>query len=111
MLVGFTSSGTGFFVGLTDCALLHVAALLDPTVDRERLWAVAGGYSVNELLKIWRREFPGKVDHPDIPDAPGMREVKIENGRSLELLGRFGRTGWQSLEDAATSNVRQLVGQ
>jgi hypothetical protein len=88
-----------YFVNVQDNGRLHVAALIFQDVQSERLYAFAYPYNWNDMLAIFRKLFPG---HPFIDDIPNLgRDLsKVANQRAEELLKRFGRPGWTSIEES-----------
>ncbi|KAF8863136.1 NAD(P)-binding protein [Acephala macrosclerotiorum] len=97
-----------WFVDVQDCARLHVAALIDPDVKNERLFAYAETFNANDLLKIFRKLQPGKQFPADYAD--NSRDLSIvKNERSIELLEKdFGRPGWTTLEESIKNCIQDL---
>lgn len=88
-----------WYVDVEDDALLHVAALTQPDVVSERLFAMAGRFTWNEILGIFRNQAPEKKFIDDIEEVADNGTVA--NERSVELLKRLGKKeGFTSLEDA-----------
>jgi nucleoside-diphosphate-sugar epimerase len=88
-----------YFVNVQDTARVHVGALLYPDVNNERLFAWAAPYNWNDILAILRKLYPDREFIQDIPDL-GRDLSKVANERAEELVKRFGRPGWTSLEDS-----------
>ncbi|KAK9896796.1 NAD(P)-binding protein [Cystobasidium minutum MCA 4210] len=84
-------------VDVRDVALLHVAALIAPDVNGERLWAAAHMIQIDEILKVWREEFPHKKD------------AVIDTKRSEELLQRFAGRSWIDARTTYVDNVRHAA--
>ncbi|GAA98212.1 uncharacterized protein L969DRAFT_85849 [Mixia osmundae IAM 14324] len=97
-----------WYVDVEDAARVHIAALLEPDVNHERLWAAAGPFSLDEALDAWRHAWPKANVPQDFKGLPEPAKVLINNTRSTELLKRQGRAGWVSFKDAAVSNAREL---
>jgi len=96
-----------FYVDVKDTARIHVAALVEPDVQNERLWALAGAFSLNEILGILRN-FPKNSKIPADLDGFGEpTKIRVDNSRSIELLKRQGRT-WTSLKDSLSEQVVAL---
>lgn len=110
MVLNFTTV-ENWYVSVTDAARLHLAALLDDSVDGQRLWAAAGPIPLNQVLAIWRKAFPDKKDKlpKDLDLPPGPAEVLLDNSKSLELLKRMGRPGWDPLESVVVANVADIA--
>jgi len=95
-----------FYVDVKDTARIHVAALVEPDVQNERLWALADLFTLNEILGILRN-LPNNSKIPK--DFEGFGEptkIIVDNSRSTELLKRQGRKGWVSLKDSLTEQVK-----
>ena len=105
-----------YYVNTTDTALLHLAALLEEDVQGERILALAGPYNFNDTADLIE-----KIDaenssssssgngstrrrYERIKDAP--RDLKtVDTKRAQELLRRYGRLGWTSLEESLKEAV------
>ena len=86
-------------VNVQDNARCHVAALLSSDVNNERLFTFAHPYNWNDILAILRKLYPEQKFMDDIPNL-GRDLSKVSNGRAEELVRRFGRPGWTSLEES-----------
>jgi nucleoside-diphosphate-sugar epimerase len=88
-----------YYINVQDNARVHVAALLSPDVNGERLYTFAHPFNWNDILAIYRKVYP---EHQFIDDIPNLgRDLsKVANGRAEELLKRFGVKGWASLEES-----------
>jgi len=98
-----------WMVNVTDTALLHVAALLDPEVQNERIMAFAERYSWNDILAVLRKLEPGKTFPEDLEGCP-RDLMEVPNQRGAELLRRLGRSGWTGLEESVRENLKHLRG-
>ncbi|KAL1609955.1 hypothetical protein SLS60_001620 [Paraconiothyrium brasiliense] len=97
-----------FFISTEDCALLHVAALLNPSISGERIFGFAARWNFNKLIAVFRREYPDK----NFPaDLQGQVDDKCEppSERAEEILKGIKEDGegWDSLED----KVREMGAQ
>ena len=94
-------------VNVKDTARIHVAALLDPDVESERILAFAYPYNWNEVLATLRKIYPDKKFPADIENEP--RDLsKLDNSRGAALLKAFGRTGFTGLEETIRENTENL---
>ncbi|KAF6218188.1 hypothetical protein HO133_006148 [Letharia lupina] len=59
-----------WMVNVKDTARLHVAALLDPEVENERILAFAHPYNWNDVLAVLRKIHPDKNFPTDVEDEP-----------------------------------------
>lgn len=97
-------------VDVRDVAVLHAAALLAPDVNKERLWAASHLVQIDDILKIWREEFPDKKD--TLPKDFGPQEAPkqvIDKTRSEELLQRFAGRGWVDLRTSLVDTVKHVA--
>ncbi|KAJ4350196.1 uncharacterized protein N0V89_008817 [Didymosphaeria variabile] len=92
--------GPQFFISTQDCALLHVAALLNPSISGERIFGFAERWDFNKLLAVFRKEYPDRTFPAGLQ---GQVDDKCEppSERAEEILKwiKEGGKGWDSLED------------
>jgi hypothetical protein len=81
-----------------DVARLHVAGLIDPTTNRERIFAFAAPYSINEFFDIFARFVPGYQAR----DALAGLEAET-------LLKKLGRVGFAGLEETVIDSVQTRI--
>lgn len=96
-------------IDVKDVGLLHVAAVLDPTVQNKRLQAWAQGCTWNDLLAIMRRLYP---EHQFINDLPGLSPPTLSTDFTLQLalLKEWGgQEGWRTLEQTVEDNMSSIV--
>ena len=94
-------------VNVKDTARIHVAALLDPEVQNERILAFAEPYNWNAILAILRKIYPDKGFPADIENEP--RDLsKLDHSRGEALLKLFGRPGFTGLEESIRENTAGL---
>lgn len=108
------------YVNTTDVALLHVAALLEEDVQGERILAFAAPFNFNDTVALLEKidaesssssgtgistsTGTGTRRYERIEDAP--KDLKtVDTERAQELLRRYGRSGWTSLEQS----LREVV--
>ncbi|QYS97918.1 NmrA domain-containing protein [Trichoderma simmonsii] len=77
------------FVDVRDVALLHVAALLDPSIEGARLPAWGYEFNWNDILKILRQLDPGKA-LPAALDNPGGFNGTADVAQAKHALKRWG---------------------
>jgi flagellar motor component MotA len=91
-----------------DVALIHVAAVLDPEVNKARIQAWGHSAHWNEILAILRRLRPEKKFVDDYPDAQHLK-VSIDQTEAIELLKKWSdkpdKNGWTSLEESIFENI------
>jgi nucleoside-diphosphate-sugar epimerase len=88
-----------FFVDVNDNALLHVAALIHPDVQNERLFAFSEPYNWNTVLAILRKLYPQRTFPDDLPGL-GKDLSHPPKDRAESLLKTLGAPGWKSLEQS-----------
>lgn len=93
-----------WFVDVSDDAKLHVAALIDPACNGERIFASAEPYNWNDILAIFRKIEPNKSFLEDRKGL-GRARSEIPNGEAEELLKKHYGHGWTSLEESIRQNV------
>jgi len=96
-----------WFVDVQDDAKLHVAALVDPACDGQRIFAYAEPYNCNDILAIFRKLQPSKSF---LADREHGRDVsEIPNAEAEELLKKHYGHGWTSLEESIRQNLRFVL--
>ncbi|KAK5131796.1 hypothetical protein LTR08_000551 [Meristemomyces frigidus] len=93
-----------WFVDVRDTAQLHVAALIDPSCDGQRIFAFAETYRWNTLLGIMRKQNPGRKFIED-NENEGADLTKVPNGEAEELLKKHFGHGWIGLEESIKANT------
>ena len=94
-------------VNVRDTARIHVAALIDPEVENERIMAFAFPCDWNAILACLRELFPEKTFPKDFKDAP--KDLSdLDNSRGAHLLTEFGRPGWTSIMESVRDNTKGL---
>lgn len=93
-----------WMVDVRDTARLHVAALIDPEVDNQRILAFAHPFNWNDILACLRKLDPSRA-LPDDVEGLGRDLCKLDNGPGEEMLKRFGRKGWTPFEETIKANV------
>ncbi|CAG8978363.1 hypothetical protein HYALB_00013043 [Hymenoscyphus albidus] len=93
-----------WFIDVQDTALLHIAALLSPKIDHERILAFGGAFNWNDILEIIRKLRPSQqVVENYMPQLPPVSTSASERG--LELLRSMGKERWTSLEESVRNNL------
>ncbi|KAK3687981.1 hypothetical protein B0T22DRAFT_498222 [Podospora appendiculata] len=94
-----------FCVDVKDVALLHLAAILDPSVKNARLQAWGHACNWNDMLTILRKLCP---THEFVPDLPNLQQLNLSTDFSqpFALLERWaGQDGWRALDETIAENV------
>ncbi|KAL7928116.1 NAD(P)-binding protein [Trichoderma chlorosporum] len=98
-----------YFVDVKDTARLHVAALLDPNVNEQRIFAFAKAYNWTDVLTILRKLRPDQ-EYPSNPENEGRDYTEvIPMARAQKLLQSFfGQKSWTSLEESLAAGIEDL---
>ncbi|KAJ9604790.1 hypothetical protein H2200_010905 [Cladophialophora chaetospira] len=96
-----------WYIDVIDCARVHVAALLDPAVKSERLFAFAGQFNWTDVVGILRDLRPNNKKIPDAPENEGRDLSDIRPSIRAEQLIKdfFGVPGWTSLRDTLEAGI------
>ncbi|KAM0258913.1 hypothetical protein ACHAQJ_003569 [Trichoderma viride] len=95
-------------VDVKDCALLHVAAILDPEVNNARLQAWGPACSWNRIIAIARNLYPQREFVPNLPDLP--ISLTADFTEPLALLKKWGHQDeWTPLEQTIAENLKPIV--
>ncbi|KIY00479.1 uncharacterized protein Z520_04164 [Fonsecaea multimorphosa CBS 102226] len=99
-----------WYVDVRDDARVHVAALLDPKVENERLFAFAGPYNWTDVINILTNLRPDNDKIPKAPPNEGRDLTDIKGSKRAEELIKsfFGVPGWTSLEDSLAAGIADL---
>lgn len=99
---------TEWFVDVPDTARLHVAALNQPGVESERIFAFVQPFNWNDVLAILRELRPDHKWPEDIKDL-GRYLSRVSTEQEEEMLRRrMGRKGWVELRESLESAVADL---
>ncbi|KAK4112871.1 NAD(P)-binding protein [Canariomyces notabilis] len=98
-----------FFVDVQDNARLHVAALIHPDVQGERIFAYASPFTWRGIQRIMQKLYPGKTFPRDLDEAELDKSDIVRAPRTEALLRDMGRPGWTSLEETVRLNIEDLA--
>ena len=82
--------------------------MIDPSVENERILAYTEPYNWNQLLGIFRKEYPHHKFVEDLAEQ-GADMSTVSNQRSEEVLRHFGKDGLTGLEESLKWTVEKLV--
>ncbi|ORX37440.1 hypothetical protein BD324DRAFT_651034 [Kockovaella imperatae] len=108
--------GVGFWlpsewhIDVRDVAIIHVAALLDPEVNGQRMWAaVAPPVHINELLAQWREQYPERqfVQDFDVPSPP--KQNILDNSLGQKLLEKWAGRDLISFEEMIHETIEDSL--
>jgi nucleoside-diphosphate-sugar epimerase len=103
----FLSLPPQYFVNVSDDAKLHVAALIDPACNGERIFAFTAPQSYNHLLAVFRKLEPGRDFGEDADDGEDITEVP--NKEAEELLRKHYGHGFVGLEETVKQCIAPVV--
>lgn len=92
-----------YYIDVSDDAKLHVAALVDPSANGQRLFGFAGTYTFNSVLAVFRKLEPSKTFLEDRDQGEDLTEVP--NGDAEALLKKHYGHGWTTLEESLKRNI------
>jgi len=92
-----------YYIDVSDDAKLHVAALVDPSANGQRLFGFAGTYNANDILAVFRKLEPSKSFIEDRDQGQDLSEVPNQDAEAL-LKKHYGH-GWTSLEESLKRNI------
>lgn len=94
---------------MRDCARLHVAALLDPSVHHERIFAFAGDFNWTDVVGILRKLRPNQT-FSDPPVDEGRDYTVVAGQQRAEALLKtvFGQDRWIGLEQCLADGIEDL---
>lgn len=97
-----------YYVNVQDNARVHVGAMIFSDVKSEWLYSCAYPYNWNDMLAVFRKLYPDRKFREDYTDN-GHDVSKVANGRAEEIVKRFDRPGWTSLEDSLKAITDTIV--
>ena len=101
--------GIEYFVDVRDVARLHVAALTDPDIKNERVFAFAEPFNWNDILRVLRKLRPNHTFSPDMENDEKDLSIVEPQARAEEILKKnFGQEGFTVLEDTLEANIAHL---
>ncbi|KAF7376923.1 Aldehyde reductase [Mycena sanguinolenta] len=95
-------------VDVRDVASIHLAVLLSTSTQGKRIWAAAHRFEINDILAIWREEFPERKFLEDFK-LPPQPKITLELAESEELLRAFEGRSWFSLRESVIANVQDVL--
>ncbi|KAI1167834.1 aldehyde reductase [Nemania serpens] len=97
-----------YFVDVEDDALLHVAAVIHPGIESERIFAFAEPENGNVLLAILRKLYPDRTFPADFQSDEDLSDI-VPIKRAEAILRDMGKDGWTSLEESVRRTTEDLV--
>ncbi|KAL5334192.1 hypothetical protein BJX70DRAFT_402791 [Aspergillus crustosus] len=96
------------FINMQDDVRLHIIRLGDPSVQGERIFAIKGPFSLNNIIGVLRKLYPGRrwEDYPG--DARDLSTFEIIKRAEELLLQSYGK-GFVGLKEIVGGNVADLA--
>jgi hypothetical protein len=103
-----TTTAPRWYISVLDTALLHISALIHGDVNGERLCGYAERWDFNQLLAIFRKNYPEKTFVEDVKEL-GFDATEPPRERSEEILKWVKGNGWDGLEESMVAMSRIWV--
>ncbi len=95
-------------VDVVDCTRLHLIALIDGSLQNERVLAFNVPFNWNVILENFRELFPTRTFPGNRPQESDLSEV--DNGLGAKLLEKwYGQKGYTELKESVRQNVEGLL--
>ncbi|KAG5803105.1 hypothetical protein H9Q74_013723 [Fusarium xylarioides] len=98
-----------YYRHVTDVAIVHVAAAIDPDVQGQRIQVLASSFTWNDCLDILRSTYPNRSFVDNFTSGDPKMMYNIENDIALDLIQKWAGRGWISLEASVTEVVDYLI--
>lgn len=98
-----------YYSHVTDVAVIHVAAALDPDVTGQRIQVLAGSFNWNDCLNVLRRAYPNRSFVGNFLSGNPTLTYKIENDIAPSLVNKWAGRDWISLETSVAETVDFIV--
>ncbi|KAI1868186.1 hypothetical protein JX265_007009 [Neoarthrinium moseri] len=97
-----------YMINVVDCARLHLIALIDGSLESQRILAFDTPFNWNVVLAQFREMFPEKQFPDDQPQGLDLSEV--DNRLGAELLEKwYGQKSYTGLRESLKQNVEGLL--
>lgn len=94
-----------YFVDVQDTGRLHVAAITNPEIQNERIFAFAEPFIWNDVVRDFRKLRPEHQLPENFVDDNVWDRSKVQKERGAEILKTFGRPGWTGLEESLKNQL------
>ena len=98
-----------YYIAVQDTALLHIAALLHPDVQNERIFGYAEPKNANAILRKYKELYPNREFADEDPEEGEDLEVIEEKARAQELLQWIAGKNWTSMKERCKEVVDYLI--
>lgn len=97
-----------YMIDVVDCARIHLTALLDESLENERILAYNVPFNFNVVLDTFRDLFPNRSFVENQEQGEDLSEV--DNALGAELLVKwYGQKGYTPLKHSLKQNVQRLL--
>ncbi|GAA5868530.1 hypothetical protein JCM8547_003176 [Rhodosporidiobolus lusitaniae] len=98
------------YIAVTDTALLHLGALLLPSIVNQRIFGCAGSINVNEFLRVLKEIDPERMkDVKEFEGKNGKDLARYDTKGAEEILRELKKgEGWKGLEEAVRETVESM---
>ncbi|KAH9826674.1 aldehyde reductase II [Teratosphaeria destructans] len=97
------------FVDVQDSALLHVAALILPDVENQRIFAVSRSSSLDSERRLMGQLCSNRSFKSNCSDQIGGATIFRDAPKAEALLRRLGRKGWTDIETSVSQSRESLM--
>ncbi|EJU02038.1 hypothetical protein DACRYDRAFT_52244, partial [Dacryopinax primogenitus] len=91
-----------WYIDIRDDARLHIFGLSKPELADQRIWAAAGPFGWNDLIRILKKHYPD-ANIPDENPKWVTSPLKVDSEVGRKLLG-----GWTSLEQCVVDTAKSV---
>lgn len=109
MIALLTGTCLGYYSHVSDLAVIHIAAAIDPSVKGRRIQVIARSFNWAQCLDIMRKIYPSRkfIDN-FLPENPQL-VYTIEDNIAPELLKKWSGRDWIDLETAVKEMITFIV--
>jgi hypothetical protein len=106
-----TDSLSEWSVDVNDCARLHVAALINSSIENRRIFAFAEAINWTDIVAILRELRPNNEKIPDAPINEGRDHSEVECRVEAEdiLRNHWSLQGWTRMNQSIAAGVADLL--
>ncbi|KAL1618927.1 hypothetical protein SLS56_010344 [Neofusicoccum ribis] len=97
-----------YFVDVQDDAILHVAAVIHPEVENERVFAFSEPCNGDGILEVLRKLYPDRKFPKNFQSTKDL-SIIVPRARAKKLLKDMGKSEWTSLEDSIRMNTEDIA--
>jgi nucleoside-diphosphate-sugar epimerase len=94
------------YIDVRDTARLHIAALLDPSIENERIFGFVHEFNWNDAISILRKLRPNNRRIPRAPVDEWRDEATVKpKGRAEEIHKSFWGRSWIGFEESLKDGI------